>query len=400
MKILVVSQMADWLDGALKMQAAGNEVLFWVGNKLYWDVGDGLITKVRGQWQNKMSWADLIVFDNIGFGKYEGMLIENKKRFIGCSRQGELLCKDRKRFNDFLVNSKMDSLTPINCESIKQAIEHVEANHKRYFVYSKELQEKYCDYKGVFSDGSDVIGYLSYIKNNDKLDARKGLILYEIPDGVMLSIGAYFNGEKFLAPYQISLGNKKDFDFGALFVGSVGKTQKEFLKSVPFLSSINFRGYFTLTFLVTKDNVYAVEGSVRLSFPDAFVQDECISEDWGSFLLRLASGGNGSLPVKNSFSVSIGVSSGKPEMPCFGINSSNITKIHLVHAKEKDKTIMASFSPGKVFVCTASAPKMSEAKAKAIGLLKEVVLPDCSYCADVANEWLKDLSKLQTWGYL
>ena len=81
MKFLFVSPEALSLDLAYRVSQENNEVKFFVQSDTEKDVGDGFVEKVSA-WDSLVDWADVVVFDDIGFGR-----VADKLRAEGSSRR-------------------------------------------------------------------------------------------------------------------------------------------------------------------------------------------------------------------------------------------------------------------------------------------------------------------------
>ena len=66
MKFLFISLEALSIDLAYVIRQEGNDVKFFTQNATEKDVGDGFVDKIDS-WEDQVDWADLVVFDDIGF---------------------------------------------------------------------------------------------------------------------------------------------------------------------------------------------------------------------------------------------------------------------------------------------------------------------------------------------
>ena len=70
-KFLFVSPEALSVDLAYVLRQEGNDVKFYIQSVTERDVGDGFVDKADS-WEDQADWADVVVFDDIGFGKIRG----------------------------------------------------------------------------------------------------------------------------------------------------------------------------------------------------------------------------------------------------------------------------------------------------------------------------------------
>ena len=94
LKFLFVSPEALSVDLAYAIRQEGNDVRFYVHSVTERDVGDGFVDKVDS-WEDQTDWADVIVFDDIGFGKIAEKLRAEGKKVIGGSLYTDKLENER-----------------------------------------------------------------------------------------------------------------------------------------------------------------------------------------------------------------------------------------------------------------------------------------------------------------
>jgi phosphoribosylamine---glycine ligase len=425
MKILLVSQYGDWFDGALRMQAEGHEVLLWIGDKKYWDIGDGLVNKVRGQWQTKMNWADLIVFDNIGFGKYEKMLRENGKVIVGCSKKGEDLEKERKKAHDLMVSVGMKVPKCWEFKTIDETIAFIQKHPARYVCKPNDQGESYLSYCGKMEDGSDIISFLTHHKEKNKHDiAKDGLELEEFQEGIEVAIGAYCAGSGLIPPFEINFEHKKlmndnigpstgEMGTSMILLNKAGKLEKEIRKLDKYLKEIKYVGDFDINFIVNEKGAYALEFTPRFGYPAILIHTELLNGGWGDFLYKLGTGAIKQAPFRTEFAVGVVVcvypfpyeadeefKEKNEGMPILGLEKEKMPHVHLNHVKEANDEIVLAGSMGWAMCITGAGETMKKAKNAAYKNLEGIILPDMEYRTDISDRWSKDLPKLQEWGYL
>ena len=81
-KFLFVSWESLSGDLALQIKKEGNEVKAYIKNENDKDVYDGFLEKIE-DWKNFIDWADVIVFDDVGFGKEADELRRKGKWVVG-----------------------------------------------------------------------------------------------------------------------------------------------------------------------------------------------------------------------------------------------------------------------------------------------------------------------------
>jgi len=101
MKFLFVSVEALSTDLAWRLKKEGHEVKFYTRSESEKDVGDGFVEKV-GAWEPLKDWADVIVFDDLGFGEMADKLRAEGKRVVGGSAYTDRLENEREFGQDEL----------------------------------------------------------------------------------------------------------------------------------------------------------------------------------------------------------------------------------------------------------------------------------------------------------
>src|SRR3990170_4018185 len=93
-KCLFVSPEALSIDLAHVVRQEGNDVKFFVQSVTEKDVGDGFVEKIPS-WEDQIDWADLIVFDDIGFGRTAEKLRAEGRKVLGGSTYTDRLENER-----------------------------------------------------------------------------------------------------------------------------------------------------------------------------------------------------------------------------------------------------------------------------------------------------------------
>ena len=81
-KFLFVSDVGLIGDLAYAVKNEGNEVRYFIRSKSEKDISDGFVEKIE-DWESSKDWADVIVFDDIGFGAAVERLRKEGKAVIG-----------------------------------------------------------------------------------------------------------------------------------------------------------------------------------------------------------------------------------------------------------------------------------------------------------------------------
>jgi phosphoribosylamine-glycine ligase len=210
-KFLFVSPEALSLDLAYTILQEGNEVKFCVQSPTEKDVGDGFVDKVD-EWEPHAVWADVIVFEDIGFGKVADKLRAEGKKVVGGSSYTDRLENEREFGQQELEKAGVSVLPSWNFSDFEEAIKFVQENPGRYVIKpsGKAQNEKELLFVGQESDGNDVINVLAHYKKRWSNKIRI-FQLQKFSSGVEVAVGAFFNGKEFVHPINTNFEHKRLF---------------------------------------------------------------------------------------------------------------------------------------------------------------------------------------------
>ncbi|MBU0929947.1 MAG: hypothetical protein KJ623_02655 [Nanoarchaeota archaeon] len=216
-KFLFISWESLSGDLAWQLKKEGHEVKVYIDKEGDKDVYDGILDKIEN-WKDYTDWADVIVFDDTGFGSIADSLRTSGKLVVGGSKYTDKLEEDREFSQNEMQRVGMLVLLHQDFDNFNSAIEFIKTNPGRYvFKPSGTISS---DLKGVLfmgqeEDGKDLIEILEL---NKKLWAKKikKFQLQKMAVGVEIAVGAFFNGEDFIYPINVNFEHKK------LFPGDIG----------------------------------------------------------------------------------------------------------------------------------------------------------------------------------
>ena len=221
MKFLFVTDESLSGDLAWQLRKEGHEVKMYCRGQGEKDVGLGFFEKVD-EWEPLRDWADVIVFDDIGFGSKAEQLRGEGKFVVGGSPYTDRLELDREYGQSELNSVGVDILPSWNFTSFDEAIEFVKKNPDRYVLKpsGKAQNEKELLFIGQESDGKDILQVLEHYKANWSKKIKEFLI-QKYAEGVEIAVGAFFNGKDFIMPVCVNFEHKR------LFPGELGPSTGE-----------------------------------------------------------------------------------------------------------------------------------------------------------------------------
>jgi len=211
MKFLFVTDESLSADLAWQLKKEGHDVKMYCHGQGEKDVGLGFFEKVD-EWDTLKDWADVIIFDDIGFGVKAEQLRNEGKFVVGGSIYTDKLELDREFGQSELNLVGVDVLPSWNFTSFDEAIEFVKKNPDRYVLKpsGKAQNEKELLFIGQEGDGKDIIQVLEHYKVNWSKKIKE-FQMQKFADGVEIAVGAYFNGKDFVMPICVNFEHKRLF---------------------------------------------------------------------------------------------------------------------------------------------------------------------------------------------
>ncbi|MFH1448083.1 MAG: hypothetical protein ABIG39_04415 [Candidatus Micrarchaeota archaeon] len=208
-------------DLAWQVKKEGHDVKYYIHSKSDRDVADGFVDKCD-DWKALKDWADIIVFDDVGFGKIADDLRKDGKRVIGGSEYTDKLEDDREFGQEELKKVGVNILPHWDFTDFDTAIDFVQRNPGRYVIKpnGKAQNEKELSFIGQEEDGNDILNVLAHYKKSwsKKLNDFQ---IQKFAQGVEVAVGAFFNGKDFTYPININ------FEYKKMFPGDIGPNTGE-----------------------------------------------------------------------------------------------------------------------------------------------------------------------------
>lgn len=410
-------------DLAWQLVKEGHKVKIYIKNPDDQDVYDGFLEKVSN-WKEHIDESDVIIFDDVGFGKYADELRKAGKLVVGGSSYTDKLEEDREFGQEEMRRVGMLTLPHWDFDNYDAALKFIDENPGRY-VY-KPSGAIPSDYKGILflgkeEDGKDLHQILS--SNKKTLERKiKQFQIQKFATGVEVAVGAFFNGKDFIYPININFEHKRLFpgDIGP-FTGEMGTLMYWSGSNTIFVSTLEklkedlkksgYVGYFDINCIANTRGIYPLEITSRFGFPTISIQLEGVLNKWGEFFHAIAKGENYELKTKKGFQ--IGVVCAVPPFPYDDKSEMSIYKdlsvlfkkenregVHLGDIKLVDKEWCIAGQSGYALVVTGSGITVEDARRQTYARIDNILLQNMFYRTDIGLSWSEDSDKLQTWGYL
>ena len=422
-KFLFVSWESLSGDLAWQIKKEGNEVKIFVKNEDDKDVYDGFLEKVD-DWKKYIDWADVVVFDDVGFGREADELRKNGKLVVGGSEYTDRLEQEREFGQAEMKRAGMLTLPHWDFTNYDAALEFIEQNPGRY-VY-KPSGHTPSDYKGILflgkdEDGIDIHEILR--SNKNVLEKKiKQFQLQKFVSGVEVAVGAFFNGQDFIYPINVNFEHKKLFpgdigpytgEMGTLIYFSAPNTifRTTLEKMREDIKKAGYVGYIDINCIANARGIYPLEWTCRMGYPHISIAMEGVTSPWGEFFYSMAKGENYELKTKKGFQIGVVVAvppfpyDDKSEMNIYKdlsiiFKKQNLDGVHLGDVKLVDESWRIAGDTGYALVVTGSGTTVEDARKQVYMRLENILLQNMFYRTDIGLGWYSDSDKLQTWGYL
>jgi phosphoribosylamine---glycine ligase len=420
-KFLFVSWEALSGDLAWKIQNEGHEVRCAIESVT--DEYDGFLEKVK-DWKEHVDWADVVVFDDTGFGKEADKLRKQGKAVVGGSEYTDKLEMSREFGQAEMKRMGMLTLPSWDFNNYDDALNFIGQNPGRYvFKPSGKVSSDWSGFLliGKEDDGKDLVEILT---SNKKILSKniKEFQLQKHVTGVEVGASAFFNGEKFITPILIAFEHKRLFpgelgpmtgemgtsmfwcDRNNLFNWTTGAMEEELKKA-------GYVGYIDINCIVNGRGIYPLEFTCRFGYPTINIQQEGVLSEWGDFLYAIAHNQNFDFKTKRGFQVGVVIVT--PPFPyddpwelevhkdiSILFKKPNLEGVHLGDVKIVDGIWRTAGNCSYHLIITGSGTTMDEAKKQAYGRIENIMLVNMIYRTDIGSTWAEDSDKLRTWGYI
>jgi phosphoribosylamine--glycine ligase len=422
-KFLIVSIEGLASDLAWVLKKEGNDVRFSIQNKEDKDICDGVVEKVD-DWQKHIDWADVIIFDDIGFGAQADKLRKAGKAVVGGSSYTDRLEDDREFGQIEMRKLGINILPHSNFDDFDVAIKFIRDNPGRYVLKpsGSAQNEKELLFVGQDDDGRDLIEMLERYK---RAWAKKIKVfqLQKYVAGVEIAVGAFFNGQDFITPINVNFEHKR------MFPGELGPSTGEMGTSMywtepnaifnttltklqPALKESGYVGYIDINCIVNARGIYPLELTSRFGYPTISIHMEGVNSKWGEFFHAISRGQPFKLDAKKGFQV--GVVIAVPPFPfrdpkafvryseeaAIIFRKPSLDGVHIGDVKQVEEDWRLAGDSGYALIITGSGSTMEEARKQAYNRVRNIIIPNMFYRTDIGTRWYHDSDRLQTWGYL
>ncbi|MGQ0589538.1 MAG: hypothetical protein ACT4N8_08410, partial [Sphingosinicella sp.] len=319
MRFLGVTETCDLAALYLALAEDGHEVRISISEPLAQGTLTGMLPRVA-DWRAELDWVraagpdGVILFEAVseGLGALQDELRRDGFNVIGGSAYGDRLENDRAFAQRLLADLGLCVAVTREFDDAAAADAYLAARPRRY-VLKYNGPDSGGNYVGDLVDGSDVRAMLA-IRAAGGLRSRP--VLMDHIDGVELGVGAYFDGDKFLAPACLDWEHKRFFagDMGELtgemgtvatFARSEAFFDRTLARIAPLLREHGHVGYVNLNTIVNADGIWPLEFTCRFGYPGFAILDPLQQTGWDELFAMMISRRAERFEAADGFSVGI-----------------------------------------------------------------------------------------------
>lgn len=425
-KFLIVSGEACGSNIAYQLKKEGNAVKMYIQDNGSRDVADGVVEKTT-DWESEKSWADIILFDDIGFGFRQNELRTQGFKVIGGSYLGDQIELDRKLALDYFKKMNVKIPETLEFSGFTAAKRFLKEQSKRYIIKfeGKAGDEKSLVYVSQTKNNADLVQIIDhYSKTWNDSWGEPMFVLQEVVEGVEVAVTAFFNGEKFIMPVYMNFENKRLLtgDLG-VFTGEMGthgfftfdklKLFKSTLKNLEDdLKKDGYVGTIDINCIINNEGIWPLEFTSRFGYPliDLLLEGIKGKTRFTDLLVGLVDKTLDFVEADDGYQIGVvvcvptypyaeGFERYGKNLPVMIMDDKARENFHLGDLKLDGDVWETAGELGYGFIVTGRGDTMFDAKTTAYSMLKKIIVPNAVYRIDISDRWIKDYPKLHRWGY-
>jgi len=235
-------------------------------------------------------------------------------------------------------------------------------------------------------------------------------ILMEFIDGIEMGVGAYFDGEDFLAPACLDWEHKRFFagDMGELTgeMGTVATFERSgrffeltLARMAPLLREHGHVGYVNLNTIVNRSGVWPLEFTCRFGYPGFAILEPLQDISWAGLFRAMAERSARSFPARPGFSVGIVLTTppfpysrkqvdepvGLPVLFDGPLDEEDRRNLHYGEVGLDSGRLVTSGLYGWTLVATGTGPTIAAAQRAAYARAGRVFVPGIRYRLDIGD---------------
>jgi phosphoribosylamine--glycine ligase len=424
-RILVMGKEGDGLGVAQRLQLEGNQVDVWVADERFSRALEGICGRPI-DWLSAARQADLIIIDCVGLARLAPDIAKLNKPVLGCSPILDKIELDRSAGMRLFTTAGL---------AIPETHDFSSTAEADKIIGNLEWQTGWViKPNGNISTNKTMVvkDQTLWQRSLKQLSPDSTGILQRVVSGIEVSTEGWFNGRRFLTPFNHTFEEKK-FLAGNLgqTVGCMGNVvvnanggdtlvKETVAKLAGFLAHISYRGPLDVNCIVTPDTAYALEATSRMGYDAVEALIEGLEEPAGDFLWDIATGAERQVKLTDDTMIAVRLSvppwpARKPDKdthgePVTGINDSTLPHLFLTDIYRDDDGYRTAAGDGVLLKATAigsvregserSTDYTYEARRRVYRLLDKINVAGKQYRTDIGERVNKDMAQLKEWGWL
>ena len=431
MRFLGIGEYCDLAALYLRLVDEGHEVKVSIASSLCQGTLAGMVEHVP-DWRAALPWIKvagrdgMLLFENVahGSGALQDALRADGFNIVGGSAFGDRLENDRAFAQRLLAEAGLHIARHWEFAEAKSACGFISNNERRYVLKFNGPEAAIDNYVGRLADGSDVRAFL------DRLAATKAiaasLVLMEYIEGIEMGVGAYFDGQRFLAPACLDWEHKRFFpgDLGEL-TGEMGTVvtyarsrrffERTLLPIEKLLRENRHRGYVNINTIVNEQGIWPLEFTCRFGYPGFAILTPLQETPWGELLAAMTGNPLAAFKTQDGFCVGIVLTTPPFPYPRSQINepvglpvafegdlsAEDRRNLHYCEVGLEAGALVTSGIYGWTMVVTGTGDGIASAQARANQLADRVLIPNVRYRRDIGTRLIDgDYARIEALGLL
>jgi phosphoribosylamine--glycine ligase len=296
MKILIMSKSGDGFGLAQKLKEEGNEVRIWVQEKGFEFVSQGLIEQVPSWRPSASSWAELVVADMVGFGRFALPLDSFDVKHLGFNQIADTMELDRAKQMQLFRKFNIQIPHTEEFENPSAALDILD-DWPNSGVVIKPSGNLHTGKTFVIDEP------LIYEWALEQFSGDQDLIVQSLVKGVEISTEGWFDGSKWIEPFNHTMEEKRLFPGSGPNTGCMGNVvwaikepeKDAFVKNLkrltPFLKAAGYKGPLDLNTIANGEGIFVLEATARFGYDAIEAFYELLkTKDFGGDLEELVDG--------------------------------------------------------------------------------------------------------------
>lgn len=359
---------------------------------------------------------DLVIFDMVGAGKDAEILKKKGYKVIGGGELNDRLELERDYGNRVMEEHGIRTPDAVAFTDFNRAKQHVSSKGHRFVFKPNGNLDTALTY--VSESADDMLRMLGWFEK--RVPEGTEFELQEFIDGVEMSTEGWFDGTRFLHPFNSTMEEKKLLDGGlGPSTGCMGNVvwfwddrhsqilyKHLFEPLEPLLKKARYVGPLDINAIWTSRGPYGLEWTARFGYDAIQAAHRLFTEDFDVFLNDLAAGRIESLPVsRGRLSISVRVSI--PPFPNPATEEEPIEDFPIGQFPREyadniypsdvwldDGVVKCAGTDGYICAVASAGKTLKSARQRVYDICEELAIPNKQYRQDIGSRYESEISRV------